>query len=369
MKLKNIIAALEELAPGRLAQSWDNVGFLVGDRERDFTNAMLTIDMTRAVLDEAKQAGTDLILAYHPVIWNGLKAVTADGPGRMVYEAIRAGIAVYSIHTSLDAAAGGVNDGLAEMVGIAGGQPIGDWVEGGKDCCKLVVFVPVDAVDKVADAIFAAGAGAIGNYSRCSFRAAGEGTFLPGDGATPAVGQAGREERVQEIRIESIVPSDKIQAAIAAMRQAHPYEMPAFDVIRLYDAEGRAGLGRMGELGKPATMGEILARIKAATGATVAGLVGDQERLVRTAAVCAGACGKILFSVMAAKCDLYVTGELKHHEALAAQEAGLSCICLSHTGSERFILGKMAAQLREKLGGMEINVSKADKDPFTWKTI
>jgi dinuclear metal center YbgI/SA1388 family protein len=369
VKLPKIVRALEEMAPGRLAQSWDNVGFLVGQRDSDFTSVMLTIDVTQAVLDEARHKGVDLILAYHPVIWDGLKSVTADGPGRMVYDAIRHGIAIYSIHTSLDAAAGGVNDGLADMVGIVGGKPIGDWVEGGQDRCKLVVFVPVDAVSDVADAIFTAGAGAIGNYSRCSFRVKGEGTFLPGEGAAPAIGKVGRDERVEEIRLESIVPAEKIGPAIAAMRLAHPYEEPAFDVIRLYDAEGRAGLGRMGELDKPATMHEILARVKTATGATVAGFVGDEERLVRTAAVCAGACGRILFSVMAARCDLYLTGELKHHEALAAQEAGLSCICLSHTVSERFILKKMARRLSEKLGGLDINVSQADKDPFTWKTI
>jgi len=242
-------------------------------------------------------------------------------------------------------------------------------VEGGKDCCKLVVFVPVDAVNNVAEAIFAAGAGAIGNYSRCSFRTRGEGTFLPEEGATPARGKVGKDQSVEEIRLESIVPSEKVVAVVSAMRAAHPYEMPAFDVIRLYDAEGRAGLGRMGELEKPATIAEIIARIKAATGAKAAGFVGDEERFVRTAAVCAGTCGKLLFQIMAAKCDLYVTGELKHHEALAAQEAGLSCICLSHTVSERFILKKIAQRLREKLVGIEITVSQADKDPFTWKMI
>jgi dinuclear metal center YbgI/SA1388 family protein len=369
MKLHRIVRAIEELAPGRLAQSWDNVGLLVGDKEDDFLSAMLTIDVTNDVLEEAKKNGTDLILAYHPVIWDGLKNVTADGPGKIVYEAIRSGIAIYSIHTSLDAAAGGVNDGLAEMVGIAEGKPIGDWVEGGKDCCKLVVFVPVDAANGVAEAIFAAGAGAIGNYSRCSFRTTGRGTFLPEEGATPARGKVGRDETVEEIRLESIVPSDKVVAVVSAMRAAHPYEMPAFDVIRLYDAEGRAGLGRMGELEKPATITEIMGRIKAVTGAKAAGFIGDEERFVRTAAVCAGTCGKLLFQIMAAKCDLYVTGELKHHEALAAQEAGLSCICLSHTVSERFILKKMAKRLGEKLVGIEITVSQADKDPFTWKMI
>jgi dinuclear metal center YbgI/SA1388 family protein len=369
MKLQKIVRALEEMAPGRFAQSWDNVGLLVGDRNAEFTSVMLTIDVTSAVLEEARHKGVDLILAYHPTIWDGLKNVTSDGPGRMVFEAIRHGIAIYSIHTSLDAAVGGVNDGLAEMVGIADGKPIGDWVEAGKDRCKLVVFVPVDAAGAVADAIFAAGAGAIGNYSRCSFQVKGEGTFLPEEGANPAIGKVGHDARVEEMRLESIVPADKTGSVIAAMRQAHPYEEPAFDVIRLYDAEGRMGLGRMGELEKPMTMHELLARIKAVTGASVAGFVGDEERLVRTAAVCAGTCGKLLFAVMAAKCDLYVTGEMKHHEALAAQEAGLSCICLSHTVSERFILKKMAARLAEKLGGLEINVSEADRDPFTWKTI
>jgi dinuclear metal center YbgI/SA1388 family protein len=369
MKLQKIVRALEEVSPGRLAQSWDNVGFLVGDRNAEFTSVMLTIDVTRAVLEEARHKGTDLVLAYHPVIWDGLKNVTADGPGKMVYEAIRHGIGIYSIHTSLDAAAGGVNDGLAEMVGIENGRPVGDWVEAGKDLYKVVVFVPLDAASAVADGIFEAGAGAMGNYSRCSFRVKGQGTFLPQEGASPAIGKVGKSENVEELRLESIVPAEKLEAVIASIRQVHPYEEPAFDVIPLYDAEGRGGLGRMGELDKPATMNEIVARIKAATGAGVAGFVGEDERLVRTAAVCAGTCGKLLFSVMAAKCDLYVTGEMKHHEALAAQEAGLSCICLSHTVSERFILRKLARKLAERLSGLEINISEADKDPFTWKVI
>jgi dinuclear metal center YbgI/SA1388 family protein len=370
MKVGEITAAIEDMIPSALAQDWDNTGLLVGRINKNVSKVLLTIDITRAVIAESKRLKVDLIISYHPVIWDGLKQVTTNGPGSLIYDLVRCGISVYSIHTALDVVKGGVNDGLAEIIGIRDTEPIGDFVaRPGGDNYKLVVFVPIDAVNKLANAIFSSGAGAIGNYSHCSFRSEGKGTFLPLAGSRPTIGRKGKLEEVTEARLEAVVPADKIAQVVAAMRKAHPYETPAFDVIKLYDVESRFGLGRMGKVTPPRRLVDIIKAIKKSTGAKAVGIVGKQARMVRKAAVCAGSCGKIINQVISAGCDLYVTGELKHHHALAAQEAGVTCLCLSHTVSERFILKKLSKQLQKKLKGVKITISRKDADPFIWKQI
>ncbi len=370
MKIKDIAERIEKIVPLKLAQDWDNVGLLIGDRRRNVKNILLTIDVTKDVVAEAKRLKTDLIVSYHPVIWDGLKKITADSPSEVTYLLIKAGISVFSIHTALDVVAGGVNDGLAEIVGICDAEPIGDYVESpAGDNYKLVVFVPVKSAAKVANAVFAAGAGAMGNYSHCGFQSQGQGSFLPLEGAVPAIGKKGKLEKVSEMRFETIVSADKLQAVVEAMKKTHPYETPAFDCFKLWSTEGRFGLGRIGVLKKPARIKTIIERIKKTTGAKAVGIVGDEKRLVRKAAVCAGSCGKIINSVIAAKADLYLTGELKHHQALAAAEAGLTCVCLSHTVSERFILKKFAKQLQKQIKEVTIRISKKDADPFRWKNL
>jgi putative NIF3 family GTP cyclohydrolase 1 type 2 len=165
------------------------------------------------------------------------------------------------------------------------------------------------------------------------------------------------------------VPAEKLDDVIAAMKETHPYETPAFDVFKLYNSYKKFGLGRIGKLAQPLRLPQVIERIKKYTGAKSFGIIGDEKRLVKSAAVCAGSCGKLIDAVIAANADLYVTGELKHHHALAAQEAGLTCICLSHTVSERFMLKKFAKQLRDQLRPVTIKISKKDADPFTWKNI
>ncbi len=370
MKIEDVARRIEEMYPLELAQDWDNVGLLIGDPQENVRNVLLTIDVTNDVVTEAKKLKIDLIVSYHPVIWDGLKKITARWPTRAVYELIRCGISVFSIHTALDAAIGGVNDGLAEIVGIVDGKPIGDYVAyPAGDNYKLVVFVPVESAAEVSNAIFAAGAGAIGNYSHCGFGAGGTGTFLPQKGAKPSIGRRGKLEKVTEVRFETIVPADRLEVVIAAMKKAHPYETPAFDVFKLHNSQTPFGLGRIGELARPVRIARIIKKIKKVTGARAIGLIGDENKLVRRAAVCAGTCGQIINSVIAAKADLYLTGELKHHQALAAQEAGLTCICLSHTVSERFILKKIGKQLQNRIKGIRIRISKKDADPFKWKTV
>jgi len=370
MKIKDISEQIEKIVPLKLAQDWDNVGLLIGDAQKNVKNILLTIDVTNDVVAEAKKLKTDLIVSYHPVIWDGLKKITSDGPSSTVHELIRSRIAVFSIHTALDAATDGVNDGLAEIVDIEDGKPIGDYVLNPTgDNYKLVVFVPVESVAEVSNAVFAAGAGATGNYSNCGFGAEGTGTFLPLENAKPTIGKKGEMEKVPEIRFETIVPVEKLDAVVTAMKNAHPYERPAFDIIKLYNSQKEFGLGRIGRLAKPLRIEEIIDRIKKFTGAKAIGLIGKEKRLVKRAAVCAGSCGKIINLVIAAKADLYLTGELKHHQALAAQEAGLTCICLSHSVSERFILKKFAKQLQKQLNSVTIRISRKDADPFKWKNL
>jgi dinuclear metal center YbgI/SA1388 family protein len=363
IKVKDCIDKIEKIAPRKLAQEWDNTGLLVGDGNSTVKKILLTIDITNDVVKEAKQAGCNFIISYHPVIWDGIKSVAKDS---VVYELVANGISVYSIHTALDAVSGGVNDGLAEIVGIKNAEPVGDFVQGGQNNYKLVIFVPVKSLQKVADAIFRAGAGSIGNYSHCSFSTAGLGTFVPLEGAKPAIGKKGEFENVEEIKFESIVPAEKVADCVKAMRAAHPYEMPAFDVIKLYDFEDKIGLGRIGFLEKPVQLSAILKKIRQVTGAKVSGIVGNKNRIVKKAAVCAGSCGKLIMNVIAEKCDLYLTGEIKHHQAIAAQEAGVTVVCLSHTVSERFILKKVAKELQKDLKPVKIIISKKDKDPFEW---
>jgi dinuclear metal center YbgI/SA1388 family protein len=370
MKVKDIAAVIETISPLKLAQSWDNVGLLIGDSDKTVKKILLTIDLTADVFAEAKRLKIDLIISYHPVIWDGLKKITPDGPTAPVYNAIKSDIAVFSIHTALDAAVGGVNDGLAQIIGLENAEPIGDFVTPSfAENYKLVVFVPVKSLEKVSNAVFKAGAGAIGNYRNCGFGAIGEGSFLPLEGSHPAIGKKGKLEKVTEIRFETIVPAEKIDAVVAAMKKAHPYEMPAYDVIKLYPTDSKFGLGRIGSLKEPLSLNKIIAKIKRQTGAKAIGIVGKEKRIVKKAAVCAGSCGKIINQVIAANADLYLTGELKHHQALAAQEAGLTCLCLSHTVSERFILKKLAAQLQKRLKPVKISTSKTDFDPFNWKKI
>lgn len=369
MKLVELIEILKKQYPLELAQSWDNVGLLVGDKEQTVKNVLLAVDVTSEVLKEAKRKKTDLILSYHPVIWDGLKKITSDCDKKVVYELIKAGISVYSMHTVIDVIKGGVNDKLAEMVGICNPEPIGDFVESADKFYKFVVFVPADYLGKVSNAAFKAGAGRLGNYSNCGFSCEGSGSFKPLKGSNPAIGELEKTEKVDEVRFECIVKAGFLEKVIETVKNAHPYETPAYDCFREYLPSQKIGLGRMGKLSKPAAVSDIIENIKKITKAEFIGIVGSEKRKVKKAAVCAGSCGDIINSVIQAGCDLYVTGELKHHTALAAQQADLTCLCLSHSVSERFILKDIAKKLRKRTDNISFKVSTKDKDPFEWKQL
>lgn len=362
MELWKIVEVLERIAPTRHAESWDNVGLLAGDPTHEVARAMLTIDLTAQVLTEAIDQQCELVVSYHPPIFEPLKRIASDS---VIARAMGRRIAIYSPHTALDIAAGGTNDVLAELIGLQDIRPLRPSPTTA-DQCKLVTFVPAEHLEKVSAALFAAGAGEIGDYASCSFQSPGTGTFFGQEGKTsPAVGAAGRLERVAETRLEMIVPLSRVGEALRALRQSHPYEEPAFDLLTLTAPPTGLGMGRVGDLPSPIAADAFIANIKKTTGLAhllVAGNIGD--RPIRRAAVCAGACGKLLDDALAAGADAYVTGELRHHDALRAAEAGMLAVCLLHSNSERPALARLRDRLRSALPEADFILSQLDADPF-----
>lgn len=373
----DVCSAMDAIAPPRLAQDWDNVGLLVGDRRAACRRVLLCIDTTPAVLAEARRLRCPLIISYHPVIFRPVKTIRADSDGTdsLVHEAIRRGIAIYSPHTALDAAEGGTNDVLAESCGLRDVEPF-EFVSGGCPTpsgwgieeCKVVVFVPPDALDRVANAMFTAGAGRIGEYEQCSYRLHGEGTFFGTEATNPAVGRKGRLERVEEIRLEVIAPQGRIPEVVQAIRASHPYETAAYDIYPL-EAPPAKGIGRVGTLPAGTTLAALARtlRRRLRTGAPplrgggLIQVVGDPKTRVRRAAVCAGAAGRLpLEHRRSSDADVVITGEIRHHDALTFLRLGKCAIAVGHWESERPVLPRLAARLKMGVPGIEPLVSRAD---------
>jgi len=363
--IADLESAMQSIAPTRLAEAWDNVGLIAGDRTQQLDRVMLAIDMTHAVVDEAVQAKCNAVVAYHPPIFQPLRQLRATHPA---FAAIRSGLAIYSPHTALDAAEGGTNDVLADLLEMSDRRPLKpvEPAAGGK-FVKLVTFVPAVHIDAVSKALFDAGAGHIGNYSSCSFRIPGSGTFFGHSGTNPAVGQSGRLETVPEVRLETLVAADRVAAVVAALHESHPYEEVAFDLNVLAAApqagDERIGQGRVGSV-EPVDVGDLIERIKKRLELSHVLVAGPIDGAIERVAVCAGAGGGLLDQVIASGAGLYLTGELRHHDALAAAAAGITVVCTLHSRSERCALPALAARLGGKLPGVDILQSRIDADPF-----
>lgn len=360
MQVNDLVNAMEQIAPTRFAETWDNVGLLAGDPNREIRRIFLTIDYTQEVAAEGRQWGCQAVVAYHPPIFQPLKRLSAGG---VVFDAIERGVAIYSPHTALDVADGGTNDLLADVLGLEGRLPLRP-MEAKAGHCKLVTFVPREQVGPVSEAMFSAGAGRIGNYTHCSFQSDGVGTFWGQEGANPTVGSAGQLERVDEVRLEAVVPVDGIRPVIEALRRSHPYEEPAFDLVQLAAVPADRGQGRIGTI-KPMTRRQIIERIKHELGLSQVLVAGPVEGTITRAAACAGSCGDLLQDALRQKAELYLTGEMRHHDALAAAQAGMTVICTLHSNSERAVLRRVQRRLQEMLAGVEVECAQSDRDPFS----
>lgn len=364
--VSDFVAAMEAIAPTALAQDWDNVGLLAGDRSARVRRVLLAIDLTPAVTAEAARLNADMLFCYHPPIFRPIKTLVTPGSEMesLVFQCVRNGIALYSSHTALDAADGGTNDVIASLCGISETHPLEYIDTPGEDNCKLVVFVPREHADSVADAAFAAGAGIIGNYTHCSYRTDGTGTFFATEGTNPTIGKRGQFESVKELRVEVIVPRAKLPSVVAAIRAAHPYEEPAFDIFPLA-ATPTCGIGRIGYLPRKTTLIELAQKLARATKAANTSMVGRPATKITRAIIVVGAAGSLPLRVGLGGGDVIITGELRHHDALAIDRAGATAIALGHWTSEHPILASIIRRLKPSLPDVKLQLSRTDREPFT----
>jgi len=355
-------AYLERFAPCHTAADWDNVGLLLGDAADTVTRVMTCLTVTPDVVDEAITHEANLIVSHHPLLFRGAKKLTASTPdGKIVRALVRAGIAVYSPHTAFDNCAGGINDILCKALGVPSPEPLRP--RDGAKQCKLVVFVPDADLAKVQGAVFAAGAGSIGNYNECSFRLYGKGTFFGTDSANPVIGQKGRREDVDEWRLEVVLPERSVPNVVAAVRAAHSYEEPAFDVYPL-KTFATGGEGRIGELAQPTTLGDLAERAKRELRAASVQVVGDVSRTVRKVAVACGAAGEYLSDSIRSNADVFLTGEMRFHDTLTARDAGIGVILPGHYATERPAVEVLAGRLAAGWPGVAVWASKVERDPL-----
>jgi len=370
VKAEVIIQAVERIAPKNLAMDWDNVGLQIGSYQDKVNKVLIALDLTEAVLAEAKEAGADFIITHHPFIFKPLQAIRTDlMPGKLIKEIILAGIGVYAAHTNLDMANGGVNDALAGCLGLKETKVLRQY--GHTALEKIVVFVPKGHEDNVRQAMSAAGAGWIGNYSDCTFQTPGIGTFLPRDGADPFIGETGKLEKAEEIRLETIVPATLRKNVVKAMLKAHPYEEVAYDLYPLLNEGEAYGLGRVGILENPLELPEFCRLVKDKLKISFLRVAGELQRPVQKVAICGGAGSELLESAKFAGADVLLTADVKYHEAQAASEAGVAVIDAGHDATERVIVPVLCAYLREQLEnlGQEVEVIASTVETNPWKTL
>lgn len=365
-RLGDVVAAMQRLYPESWAESWDAVGLVCGDPDDDVRRILLAVDPTPATVAEAIDGGAQLLITHHPLFLRGVHGVPASTPkGRLVHRLIRAGVGLYAAHTNADCADPGVSDALALALGLVDLRPLRPRDADPLD--TLITYVPTADAERLVDALSAAGAGAIGNYTRCAFTSDGRGTFEPRSGATPAVGRVDERAHVAETRIEMVLPRAGRGEIVAALRATHPYEEPAFSLLETAALPGSRGTGRIGHLPRPMTLREFVDDVaerlpRAPVGVRAA---GDPDDVLATVAVCGGAGDSLLGDATAAGVDCYLTGDLRHHPATEhALAGGPALIDVGHWASEWPWLSHAARALTAATG-VETVVSDIVTDPWT----
>jgi dinuclear metal center YbgI/SA1388 family protein len=370
--LAEVVAAVHRRYDPAWAEHWDAVGLVCGDPEAPVRRILLAVDPVAATAQEALDLGADLLLTHHPLLLRPVSSVAATTPpGRLLHRLIRGGVGLLAAHTNADSAPGGVSDALAAVAGLGDVDPLVPAPGPGTD--KYVVFVPAEHLDAVLDAVHEAGAGVIGDYDRCaSVIGATSGRFRPLPGAEPFLGEVGTAQEVAEARAEFVAPRSRRDAVVAALRAAHPYDEPAYDVLELVPAPSGVGLGRVGDLDAAVTLGTLADRVAAGVPATAQGVrvAGDLDREVRRIAVCGGAGSDLIGAARAAGADVLVTADLKHHQVLDARElGGLALVDLAHWASEwpwlPMAADRLVADLAADGATVEVHVSELMTDPWT----
>jgi len=365
-KLSDIIGIINKIAPPALAEEWDNVGLQVGDPTAEVGRIMVALDPCPAAIEEAIHHSCHLLVTHHPLIFKPLKRIsTADEAGKLIHRSISNRLAIASLHTNYDIADNGVNDLLAARLGLQGCRPLKVTARG--ELLKLVVFVPLSHQDALMDALLPY-SGMPGTYADCSFRVSGLGTFTPLAGAHPFLGDVGKRETVEECRLEIMLRRSELQPALKALRGAHPYEEPAFDLIPLQNEGGVLGIGRIGELSSPVALEDFAGLVKERLGVSSLRLVGERGKRVSRVALCGGSGASLLRDAVRQGADLFVTGDIKYHEAREAESQGIAVIDAGHFATEKVMIEGLAAQLVGELARRRLEVAvmtcTGENDPF-----
>ncbi len=353
--LADIIGFLNQLCPPELAEDWDNVGLQVGDLSAKIDKVLVCLDVEDIAIEEAQRLGAQLIISHHPLIFKPLQRVSAtDMPGRILFKAVKQDISVVSAHTNLDRAADGLNDWLANRLGVSDATPLEASVGG--HFYKLVVYVPAGHEGEVRDAILAAGAGSVGAYDSCSFSSHGTGTFRGSNGTQPFIGTPGEIEATEEVRLETIVPRPVLNKAISRMIKAHPYEEVAYDLIPLANKRKNVGLGRVGTLDKAMSLDAFATQVKETLGLSALTLVGDLKQNLKKVAVCGGSGMSLLSTALRQGVDCLVTGDIKFHEAQRARAEGMTLIDAGHFATEQIMVAELSGRLRKVLSERQYEI-------------
>ncbi len=360
MRVRDVAAAVEAIAPLEWAESWDNVGLQVGNPEIEVKTVLVAVDATSEVLSEAADLNAEMVLVHHPRILKPLRSVT-PGSAPVVFEAVSRGMTIYAAHTNFDAAPGGTNDALADILGLDDRAPIEPLTS--ERNVKIVVFLPESDLQAVADAAFKAGAGCIGQYDRCSFRSPGTGTFCGSERTNPTIGSPGVWEQTPELRLEIICPRGRMAGAVRAIRHAHSYEEPAIDMYPMIVAPAGAGHGRVGDLPEPAAAGDLLERIRKVLSVDHLRIVGELSAKVSRVGCAAGSGKSLLPAASRAGAEVLLTGEIGYHDAVDCPP-GLAVVCAGHGVSESIAMERLANRLDDELEGVKVLASKAASQPF-----
>lgn len=364
LKCNDVINALEAFAPIEDAESWDNPGFLVGDRNHEIHKVLVALDVIDPVIDEAVKIGADMIVTHHPIVFGAVKKVTTDTPlGTKLVRLIKNNIDHYAAHTNLDAAMGGTNDVFAELIGLNDVKVLD--VTNKEKLYKYAVFVPENAADDVRRAIVNAGGGKTdGNYCGCTFSNKEVGRFTPLEGANPTIGEINREEEVNEVKIETVVSAKNLSAVINAVEKVHPYEEAAYDIIPLEKTGRQNGIGRYGVLEEETTLKELALKVKEVLGLDAVRVVGDLDTKITKVGLCTGSAIEYMKKVKAKGCQVFITSDMRYHESQKALDNGLVLIDATHFASENIIVPTLCRVISEACPGIKVVASRVDGQVF-----
>lgn len=363
MQIKQITDFLESIAPLAYQESYDNCGLIVGDKNATVKQALITLDCTEEVVDEAIKTKCQLIIAHHPIVFSGLKKFNGKNyVERVVMKAIKHDIAIYAIHTNYDNVHNGVNAKICEVLGLIDCEIL---LPKRQLLKKLNTFIPSAHYEKVAQAVFNAGAGHIGHYSETSFNTTGTGTFKGDETTNPAIGKKGVKEQVEEIRLETIMPAHLESRVIDALKQAHPYEEVAYDIVPLDNEHQLVGSGMVGYLKKPADEAVFLKFVKKALKSGCVRHTALKGKQVKKVAVCGGSGRFLLNNAIASQSDVFITSDFKYHEFFDA-EGRIVIADVGHYESEQYTKQLLYSHISGKFPNFALRLSEVNTNPIKY---